>query len=80
VITASLTGLPDCSQSKHIKNGKNIPNYRKLNQMAIHCSKFPKNIPNGHKIYQHVPFQGPPKFTQIGIFGMKTNHLATLIG
>jgi hypothetical protein len=36
------------------------------------------NIPNGHKIYQHFPFQGPPKFTQIGIFGFKTNHLATL--
>jgi hypothetical protein len=25
-------------------------------------------IPNGHKIYQYVPFQGPPKYTQIGIF------------
>jgi hypothetical protein len=23
--------------------------------------------------------QDPPKFTQIGIFGLKTNHLATLI-
>jgi hypothetical protein len=22
--------------------------------------------------------QDPPKFTQIGIFGLKTNHLATL--
>jgi hypothetical protein len=22
---------------------------------------------------------GPPKFTQIGIFGLKTNHLSTLI-
>jgi hypothetical protein len=38
-----------------------------------------KNIPNGHKIYQDFPFQGPPKFTQIGIFGMKRNHLATLL-
>jgi hypothetical protein len=27
-----------------------------------------------------LPFQGPPKYTQIGIFGTKTNHLATLIG
>jgi hypothetical protein len=35
------------------------------------------NIPNGHKIYQHFPFQGPPKFTQMGIFGLK-NHLASL--
>jgi hypothetical protein len=34
------------------------------------------NIPNGHKIYQHFQFQGPPNYTQI--FGAKTNHLATL--
>jgi hypothetical protein len=26
------------------------------------------NIPNGHKIYQHLPFKGPPKFTQIWDF------------
>jgi hypothetical protein len=24
--------------------------------------------------------QDPPKFTQIWIFGLKTNHLATLLG
>jgi hypothetical protein len=35
--------------------------------------------PNGHKIYQDYPLQYPQKFTQIGIFGLKTNHLATLI-
>jgi hypothetical protein len=29
-------------------------------------------------IYQHFLFQGPPKFTQIWILGMKINHLATL--
>jgi hypothetical protein len=23
--------------------------------------------------------QGPPKFSEIGIFGLKTNHLATLV-
>jgi hypothetical protein len=38
-----------------------------------------QNIPNGHTIYQHVPFQGPPKYTQIGIFGMQIFHLATLM-
>jgi hypothetical protein len=27
---------------------------------------------------QHLPLQGPPKFTQIGIFGLKIYHLATL--
>jgi hypothetical protein len=37
------------------------------------------NIPNGHKTYQHFPFQGTPKFTKIGISGMKVNHLATLL-
>jgi hypothetical protein len=31
---------------------------------------------NGHKIYQHLPSQHPAKFTQIGIFGLKTNYLA----
>jgi hypothetical protein len=28
--------------------------------------------------YQHLPLPDPPKFTQIGIFGLKINHLATL--
>jgi hypothetical protein len=28
--------------------------------------------------YQHFTLQDPPKFTEIGIFGLKTNHLATL--
>jgi hypothetical protein len=32
-----------------------------------------------HKIYHHLPLQDPPKFTQIWIFGLKTNHLATLV-
>jgi hypothetical protein len=36
-------------------------------------------LPNGHKIYQHVPLQDPPKFTQNGIFGLKLYHLATLL-
>jgi hypothetical protein len=29
--------------------------------------------------YRPFPFQGHPKFTQIGIFGLKTYHLATLL-
>jgi hypothetical protein len=49
-------------------------------QMAIKYTKRPlkyemvikipngQKIPNGHKIYQRLPFQEPPKFTQIGIF------------
>jgi hypothetical protein len=31
-------------------------------------------------MYHPFPFQGPPKFTQIGIFGLKIKHLATLVG
>jgi hypothetical protein len=48
--------------------------------MALKYTKWLKNIPNDHKIYyQHFFIQGPTKFTQIGIFGLKTNHLATLV-
>jgi hypothetical protein len=78
-------GLPDFSWSKHTKLGKiyqigkNIPNDDQPYQTAINYTKWTENIPNGHKIYQHFPFQGTPKFTQIGIFGLKTNHLATLL-
>jgi hypothetical protein len=46
--------------------------------MAIKYFQWQLNRPNGHKIYQDFPLQDPPKFTQIGIFGLKTNHLATL--
>jgi hypothetical protein len=51
----------------NIPNGKNIPN-----------TKLLQNIPNCSKIYQHLPWQDPPKFTQIGIFGLKIYNLATL--
>jgi hypothetical protein len=48
-------------------------------QSARGYIKWQSNIPNGHKIYQHFPFKGPPKCTQSGIFGLKKYHLATLI-
>jgi hypothetical protein len=31
----------------------------------------PNNIQNEHEIYQHLPLQDPPKFTQIWTFGLK---------
>jgi hypothetical protein len=43
--------------------------------MAIKYTKWPQNISNGR-----LPLQDPPKFTQIGIFGLKIYHLATLLG
>jgi hypothetical protein len=39
--------------------------------LAMKCTKWPKYIPNGQIIYQPFQFQGPPKFTQIVIFGLK---------
>jgi hypothetical protein len=71
---------------KYAKWPQNIPNGHKIYQMATTYTKWPQNIPNGHKIpipnghkiHLHLPLQDPLKFTQIGIFSLKTNHLATL--
>jgi hypothetical protein len=52
-------------------NWENIPKYYKIFQIVIKYTKWPENIPNGHKIYQHLPLQDPSKFTPIGIFGLK---------
>jgi hypothetical protein len=46
--------------------------------MSTKYSKCSQNRPIGHKTYQHLPLQDPPKFAQIGIFGLKICHLATL--
>jgi hypothetical protein len=43
--------------------------------MAIKYTKWPQQNPNGQRIYQPLPFEGPPKFTEIGLKGF---HLATL--
>jgi hypothetical protein len=59
------------------KTGKNVHNEHKLYQMIIKYPKCPLNVQDGHKIYQHFPNQGTPKFTQIGIFGLKIYYLAT---
>jgi hypothetical protein len=45
--------------------------------MTSKYTKVPQNRPNDHKIYQRLPLQDPPKFTQICIFGLKMHHLAT---
>jgi hypothetical protein len=64
---------------QNTKTGENIPNDHKIYQMALKFFQWPQNTPNGHKIYQDFSLQDPPKFTQMGIFGLKTNHLATLL-
>jgi hypothetical protein len=47
---------------------------------AINYTKWPDNLPNDQKIYHTHPWQEPQKFSQIGIFGLKTKHLAILLG
>jgi hypothetical protein len=70
---------------KRTKLGKNIPNGHKIYQMATKYTKWAQNIPNGlkitnwHKTKQHFPFQSSPKAIQVGIFGTKIYHLATLL-
>jgi hypothetical protein len=45
--------------------------------------KSPKGLKstyqNGHKIYPNFPFTRPYKINQNWDFGLKTNHLATLV-
>jgi hypothetical protein len=64
----------------------NILNQEKTYQITIKYTQWPQNIqmavnrPNGNKMCQHLPLLDPPKCTQIGIFGLKMCHLATLHG
>jgi hypothetical protein len=51
----------------------------RLYQIATEYIKWPENRQNGHKIYQHLSLQDPPKFTQSGIFGFKICHPATML-
>jgi hypothetical protein len=44
----------------------------KIYQTAVKYSR-------GRKIYQHFSFRVPPKYTQIGTFGVIIYHLATLL-
>jgi hypothetical protein len=60
---------------KQTKWQQNILNSNKICQMATKYIKWQQNVPNG----QHLPFQDPPKFTQIWIFGLKIYCLATLL-
>jgi hypothetical protein len=62
-----------------VQYGENVPNDHEIYHSAIKYTKWAENLPNGLEIYQNLPLQEPPKFTQIGIFVLKTNHLATLL-
>jgi hypothetical protein len=61
------------------KKEKNVQNEHKKHPMVIKYPKCPQNIPIGHKIYQYFQLKGPPKYTQMWIFGMKIKYQATLM-
>jgi hypothetical protein len=63
-------------RTKKWKIYQNVGKYTKWPVNA--CTKWPENLLYGHKIYHHLPLKYPPKFTQIGTFGLKMYHLATL--
>jgi hypothetical protein len=58
--------------------GTTYQNWGKVYQIAIKYTNWRQIRPNDYKIYQHFPLQIPRKFTQIGIFGLKMYHPATL--
>jgi hypothetical protein len=65
------TGLPDFSWY-------NIPKREEIYQITTNMHQMTVKQTNLNKIFQHLLFQDPPKFTQIGIFCLKICHLATL--
>jgi hypothetical protein len=61
------------------QTGENIPNNNQnITKCPFKMQKCPKKFRLASKYINLFPYQGPPKFTQIGIFGLKTYHLATL--
>jgi hypothetical protein len=54
----------------------------KMYQLNTKCTKWSQSIPNVRKIFQmaikYSSIFPSPKFAQLGIFGLKINHLATL--
>jgi hypothetical protein len=69
------------------QNMKNVPDKHKLHRITITYTKWPQHIPNGRKIdqtaikYINVSHCKSLWYlnTQIGIFGLKICHLATLL-
>jgi hypothetical protein len=60
---ASWYKLP--KRGKYTKGSRNIPKGHKI------YNKWQLNVRNGREIYSHFPFRGFPKYTKIGILGVK---------
>jgi hypothetical protein len=57
-----------------------VPKDDKTYHVTTRYVKWPQNVTNDLKICHHFRVQDPLNFIQIGIFGMKIYHLATLVG
>jgi hypothetical protein len=72
--------------TKNTNLSLNVPIGREIFQMNTKYTKWPLKVSIGREIdqmakkymYQRLPLQGPPKFIQIGVFGLKIYRLATL--
>jgi hypothetical protein len=65
-----LPGLPDFSGHIIPKRGKVYQTIKKLPNVYEKC-KIALKFSSGHTMRQPSPFQGPPKFSQIGIFWLE---------
>jgi hypothetical protein len=74
----AMTKVARLCVAQFTKTGEIYQMTTKICHNAIKYTAWSENGPNGHKIYQNLPLQVLPKFTQIWIFGLKTNYLATL--
>jgi hypothetical protein len=45
--------------------GTTYQKQEKIYLITVKYTEWTLNIPNGHKIYQHLPLPDPSKFTQI---------------
>jgi hypothetical protein len=66
--------------AQNTKTGNNIPNYHEIYQLPIKYNKRLSNGPSVHKIYHHSSIARPSKVYPNLDFGLRTNHLATLMG
>jgi hypothetical protein len=66
--------------AQNTKTGGNVLDWHYIIKWPLkYTYVMAKYIPNFRGIYQPFQFQDPPKFTQIGISGLKICHLATLV-
>jgi hypothetical protein len=74
MLIATLTRVARVFLTQPAKTGEKHTKQLKNAQ----CQLKMQNCPQKFQLFQTVPLQGPPRFTQIGIFCLIIYHLATL--